>query len=107
MIPRVPPVPCGRGRCKRNVYHVKIVKARGAPVAEEIDEKPSKWLDGARIKLLPSGHLPEGEQLAEKLTATQISRAFAVVHLWVPHADVCSAQKKKTSKSKTDRSTHG
>ena len=107
MTPRSPLVPCGRGRCKRNVYHVKIMKARGAPVAEEIDERPSKWLEGARIRLLPSDHLPDGEQLAEKLTATMIHKAFAIVHLWVPHADVCPAQKKKTGRSRTDRSTHG
>lgn len=107
MTPRSPSVPCGRGRCKRNVHHVKIMKNRGAPVAEEIDARPSTWAEGARIKLLISDHLPDGEQLAEKLTATQIGRAFAVTHLWVPHADVCPAQKKKTGKSKTDRSTHG
>lgn len=103
MTPRVPSVPCGRGRCKRNVYHVKIMKARGAPVGEEIDAEPSTWLEGARIKLLPSGHLPDGEQLAEKLTAAQISRAFAVKHLWVPHADRCPAQKKKTTTTKKNR----
>lgn len=106
MTPRVPAVPCGRGRCKRDVYHVKIMKSRGAPVGEEIDVRPSTWELGARIKLIPSDHLPEGEQLAEKLTQAQISRAFAVKHLYVPHADVCPSQKKKTGKSKKDRGTH-
>jgi hypothetical protein len=85
---------------------VKIMKSRGAPVAEQLDAVPSTWGEGARIKLIPSDHLPGGEQLAEKLTAAQISRAFAVKHLYVPHADRCPAQKKKTGKSKSDRGTH-
>jgi hypothetical protein len=105
--PRSPLTPCGRGRCKRNTYTVKIMKARGAPVAEEIDAEPSTWVDGARIKLLPSDHLPDGEQLAERLTQAQMGRAFAVKHLYVPHADRCSAQKKKTGRTKQERSTHG
>lgn len=83
------------------------MKARGAPVAEEVDAAPSTWADGARIKLLPSDHLPDGEQLAEKLTQAQISRAFAVRHLYVLHADRCPAQKKKTGKTKQERGTHG
>lgn len=106
MTPRAPVRPCGRGRCKRHLFTVMIVKARGAPVAEEVDSVPSTWLDGARIKLVPSGHLPDGVQLAEKLTAAQAHRAFATRDLWVPHADRCSAQKKKTGKKKSDRGTH-
>jgi hypothetical protein len=103
MTPRVPPVPCGRGRCKRTVYHVKIMKNRGAPVGEEIDALASTWADGARIKLIPSDHLPDGEQLAEKLTAAQAHRAFATRDLYVPHADQCPAQKKKTTTAKKNR----
>lgn len=106
MTPRAPIQPCGRGRCKRSVYTVKIMKARGVPLAEEVDAEPSTWADGARIKLVPSDHLPDGEQLAEKLTATQIHRAFGVRDLFVPHADLCPAQKKRTGKSKRDRGTH-
>lgn len=96
MTPRAPLTPCGRGRCKRSLFAVTILKARGAPVVEEVDAAPSTWLEGARIKLVPSDHLPEGEQLAEKLTAAQAHKAFATRDLWVPHADRCSAQKKKT-----------
>lgn len=107
MIPRSPKTPCGRGRCKGSVYTVKIMKSRGAPVGEEIDSVPSMWQDGARIKLVPSDHLPDGEQLAEKLTAAQAHRAFATRDLWVPHADRCPAQKKKTGKTKQERATHG
>lgn len=99
--------PCGRGRCKRKLFAVQIMKARGAPVTEEVDAEPSTWTDGARIKLVPSDHLPDGVQLAEKLTAAQAHKAFATRDLWVPHADRCPAQKKKTGKSKADRSTHG
>lgn len=94
--PRSPPVPCGRGSCKRKVYHVKIMKNRGAPLTEELDDRPSTWAEGARIKLIPSDHLPDGEQLVEKLTAAQAHRAFATPNLWVPHADRCPSQKKKT-----------
>ncbi len=83
------------------------MKNRGAPVDEEIDAEPSTWADGARIKLVPSDHLPDGVQLAEKLTAAQAHRAFATPHLWVPHADRCPAQKKRTGKTKQERSTHG
>lgn len=83
------------------------MKARGAPVEEEVDTEPSTWAEGARIKLLISDHLPDGEQLAEKLTQAQISRAFAVKHLYVPHADRCPAQKKKTGKSRSDKEAHG
>jgi hypothetical protein len=104
---RSPVAPCGRGRCKRSRFTVKVMKARGAPVDEEIDATPSTWAEGARIKLIPSDHLPDGVQLAEKLTAAQISRAFAVKHLYVPHADRCSAQKKKTGRTKQERGTHG
>lgn len=106
MTPRAPVRPCGRGRCKQSLFVVKIMKNRGAPVAEEVDAAPSTWLEGARIKLIPSDHLPDGEQLAEKLTAAQAHRAFATRDLWVPHADRCPAQKKKTGKSKKDRGTH-
>lgn len=98
--------PCGRGRCKRNLFNVKIMKAKGVPVEEEVDAVPSTWLEGARIKLIPSDHLPDGEQLAEKLTAAQAHRAFATPHLYVPHADLCPAQKKRTGKKKADRGTH-
>lgn len=83
------------------------MKNRGAPVEVEVDAEPSTWANGARIKLVPSDHLPDGEQLAEKLTAAQAHRAFATPHLWVPHVDLCSAQKKKTGKTKKDRETHG
>lgn len=106
MTSRSPERPCGRGRCKRSLFTVQITKTRGAPVEEELDAVPSTWADGARIKLLISDHLPDGVQLAEKLTQAQIGRAFAVRHLYVPHADRCSAQKRKTGKSKRDRGTH-
>lgn len=107
MTPRSAVTPCGRGRCRRSLFKVQILKNRGVPVEEEVDAEPSTWADGARIRLITSDHLPGGVQHAEKLTATQVHRAFAVAHLYIPHADRCSAQKKKTGKSKTDRSTHG
>lgn len=103
---RAPVRPCGRGRCKGKLFDVRIMKNRGAPVDEEVDAVPSTWADGARIKLIPSDHLPAGQQLAEKLTAAQAHRAFATPQLWVPHADRCPAQKKKTGKSKSDKGAH-
>lgn len=106
MTPRAPITPCGRGRCKRSLFTVSIMKNRGAPVDEEVDSVPSTWVEGARIKLIPSDHLPDGVQLAEKLTAAQAHRAFATRDMWVPHADVCPAQKKKTGRTKKDRGTH-
>jgi hypothetical protein len=96
MTPRSPITDCGRGRCRRKVFKVKIIKARGVPAEEELDSVPQTWEEGARIKLTMSGHLPDGEQHAEKLTASQIHRAFAVKELYVPHADLCPAQKRKT-----------
>lgn len=106
MTPRASTTPCGRGRCKRSLFVVKIAKSRGAPVDEEVDAEPSTWEAGARIRLVVSDHLPDGVQLAEKLTQAQISRAFAVRHLYVPHADRCSAQKKKTGRTRQERGTH-
>ncbi len=97
---------CMAARCKRQVFDVQLIKVRGAPVLEVVDSVPLSWAEGARIKLIPSEHALPGQQLAEKLTAAQAHRAFATPHLYVPHADVCPAQKKKTGKKKADRGTH-
>jgi hypothetical protein len=102
--PRAPLRPCGNTRCKRQVFDATIVKARGAPVAVVLDAEPSTWANGARIKLIESGHLPGGQQHADKLTAAQIHRAFAVTHLYVEHAEVCQAEQRKKKAKKADGS---
>jgi len=96
---RAVPRPCGHSRCKRLVATVTMLTARGAGRLD-IDAEPSTWELGARIKLIASDHLPEGRQLAEKLTQSQIHRAFAVKALYVPHVEVCQAAQKRTAASK-------
>ncbi len=92
-------------RCARQVFPVKIMKAKGVPVAEVLDAVPVSWAEGARIKLIVSEHLPRGQQLAEKLTASQAWRAFAVKAFYVPHAEVCEAAQRKTTTNRK-RSGH-
>jgi hypothetical protein len=93
-----PPLrPCEHTRCKRQVFDAKIVKKSG--VADVVlDAVPKTWEEGARFKLVPSWHVPH--QLVEKLTATQIHRAFAVRHLYVEHAEVCETEQRKRKVSK-------
>lgn len=69
-----------------------------------LDGEPKTWDEGARIKLLNSDHMPDGVQLAEKLTSAQLHKAFAVKEWYVPHATVCEAFQKRTAASK--RSGH-
>jgi hypothetical protein len=100
--PRAPLRPCVSSRCTRKVFDAKIVKTRGAPEAIVVDAQPSTWADGARIKLLESSHLPDGQQNVDRLTAAQISRAFAAPHLYVEHAEVCEAEQRKKKAKKAD-----
>lgn len=94
-----PPLhPCEHARCNRMVFDAKIVKARGVPVDVIVDAAPSTWELGARIKLVPSWHVPH--QLVEKLTTTQIHRAFAARALYVEHAEVCDAVQRKRKAGK-------
>lgn len=94
---------CDNARCKRKVFDAKIIKAKGVPVDIVVDAAPSTWAAGARIKLLPSGHLPH--QLVEKLTATQVHRAFAVRALYVEHKEVCQVAQRRTA-AKKGRGVH-
>lgn len=90
---------CAHPRCRRTVFDVQIIKAKGAPAVEVVDTQPRPWAEGARIKLIPSEHAAPGAQLAEKLTTAQIHKAFGVAHLYVPHVEVCDgAPKRKTAK---------
>jgi hypothetical protein len=94
----VDPVPCVHApRCHRLTLPVKIVKARGVPVAEILDATPVEWVDGARIKLLPSDHLPRGQQLAKLLTVATVGQAFAA-ELFIPHREVCEAEQRRTKR---------
>ena len=93
----VTPQQCEHGRCTRLVFPVKVMKTRGVPVEELLDAEPVTWEDGARIKLLPSGHLPVGQQLAKLLTVATISHAFAA-ELFVPHREVCKAMQRRTQR---------
>jgi hypothetical protein len=95
----VTPEPCPWPRCARLIFPVQIMKQnrRAAPVAEVLDAEPVAWEYGARIKLLPSGHLPHGQQLAKQLTLASISQAFAA-NLYVPHREVCRAVQRKTKR---------
>lgn len=98
--PSVPLRACSNTRCKRRVFDAKIIKRKGVPVDVVIDAEPSTWADGARMKLLPSEHLPH--QVVEKLTAAQIHRAFAVRALYVEHREVCQAEQHRTRAKKTE-----
>jgi hypothetical protein len=92
---------CTNTRCRRKVFDAKIIKTRGVPVDIVVDAAPSTWAEGARIKLLPSEHLPH--QLVEKLTAAQIHRAFAVHALYVEHREMCQgAQRRTAAKKRSD-----
>jgi hypothetical protein len=82
------------------VFPGRIVKARGAPTDVVLDAEPSTWERGARIKL--NGMQVAGFELAEKLTQSQIHKAFAVKEMYVPHAEVCEAAQKKTGAKKKD-----
>ena len=98
--PNVDLRPCPHApRCTRQVFPVKIMKGRGF-LHELLDATPVSWEDGARIKLIVSEHLPRGQQLAEKLTASQAWRAFGVKAFYVPHAEVCEAAQRRTATSR-------
>ena len=97
---RIAPVPCEHARCRRTVLHVKIYKQRGAPVDETLDATPVSWEDGARIRLLISDHLPDGQQLVEILTVATMYRAFAA-QLYIPHREVCEVAQRRTKKKPT------
>lgn len=56
-----------------------------------IDAEGGPWTDGGRIKLIASDHLGPGRQLAEKLTASQLSKAFGVKLFFRLHDEVCEA----------------
>lgn len=96
----MPVVPCEHGRCRRKVFPARIFKARGAPVDVVLDATPSTWAEGARIKL--AGVNSMGQQLAEKLTSSQVHRAFAVKEMYVPHEQVCQVAQKRTGAKKKD-----
>lgn len=96
------PLPCRYApRCTREVFPVRLMKEHGAPVDELLDARPGSWAEGARIKLLPSEHLPRGQQLAKVLTAAGVRQAFAAV-LYVPHAEVCEAQQRRRVTGRKD-----
>lgn len=99
--------PCPVRRCRGRIFDVQIIRARGAPIEATVDAKPFTWEQGARIKLIPSEHAGDGKQLAEKLTASQVHKAFAVTGLYVPHAEVCGgAQKKKATPASRKKAGH-
>jgi len=101
--PRAPLRPCQYApRCKRQVFDAKILKQRGAPLDIVLDAVPQTWEEGARIRLTNSGHLPEGRQLAEKLTAVSGGRAFSSPGLYVEHHEVCEAEQRRTRAKKTE-----
>lgn len=100
MTPRAPIVPCEHGRCRRKVFQARVWKQRGAPEVVVLDAEPVSWADGARIKLLQSGHLPDGVQLVKKLTNRMIHEAFAVPGLYVPHSERCEVALKRKGAAK-------
>ena len=93
---------CSNTRCHRQVFDAKIVKRRGVPVDLVLDAEPSTWDNGARIRLIPSGHV--AHQLVDKLTASQIHKAFAARELYVEHREVCEGEQRKTKAKKADGS---
>ena len=99
---RAPLRPCANTRCKRLVFDAQVVKDRGAPLDVVLDAQPRTWADGARVKLVESGHLPDGVQHVKKLTASQVHQAFAVAGLYVEHREVCEAEQRRTKAKKKD-----
>lgn len=101
MIPQVLLVACEHGHCRRKVFRAKIMKQSGAPVDVVLDAEASDWAYGARIKL--TGVNSIGEQLARKLTLSQIHEAFAVRELYVEHSERCEvAMKRKPAARKRE-----
>lgn len=101
---RAVPRPCIHApRCKRQVATVTVVTTKTSAHLI-IDAQPKLWEEGARIKLINSDHLPDGKQLAEKLTASQLHRAFGVKEFFIPHDEVCQVAQKRRTASK--RSGH-
>lgn len=96
----MPVVACEHPRCRRKVFPARIVKARGVPTDVVLDAEPSTWDRGARIKLV--GFQQQGFEVVDKLTQSQIHKAFGVGELYVPHAEVCEAAQKRTGAKKKD-----
>lgn len=101
MTPQVPLVACEHRRCRRKVFRAKVMKQSGAPIDVILDGAPSTWVDGARVKL--TGVNSIGEQLARRLTQSQIHEAFAVRELYVEHSERCEvAMKRKPTARKKE-----
>ena len=98
--PSVPLRACSNTRCKRQVFDAKIIRKRGVPIDVVIDAEPSTWADGARVKLIPSRHLPH--QVVEKLTGAQARQGFGLLALYVEHHEVCEAEQRRTRAKKTE-----
>lgn len=91
--------PCEHGRCRRKVATVTLVTKTTA-VTAVVDAEGVPWDTGARIKLIASDHLGPGRQLAEKLTASQLHKAFGVKLFFRLHAEVCEVAQRRTTTSR-------
>lgn len=103
--PRSVVTECAKPRCKRLVFEAQVLRGR-TPVDVVLDAAPSTWAEGARVKLIPSGHAADGVQLATALTATQVHQAFGVTRLYVPHDERCDDPTGRRKKARKKDDSH-